>query len=283
MSEQQRQHYLRAFGIESYVPRWVLPGAAESMEHEFGSPVEEGFATGLGEESASQAGEGARLESKSGAARILEAKSPTPDDNRTHRKSREDSTQIPGSARPHRFLLNAWRVGEDLMVLDSGQVGQALPVERLLLNMCRALGYQLTALPAPEVLRWPLLRSGSTGESDRACSVDVQEARAMVQAYLAARHEKQPLAAILLMGADAARNGLPAAEVEPLAEEGMAAVMKALLGKSFPFGIGAIPEEGQGPSAATRTIVLPSLTALLKNPSLKKPTWKAIQHLRLSG
>lgn len=270
MNERQRQDYLQAFGIESYVPRWVLPGAAESEECDLGPLPEETLASEREEQKRPAPASAGPLPVASAAAGLVDEDKSNVARERKPREAQE-------AARPHRFLLSAWRVGEGLMILDSRQTGQALPVEQLLLNICRALGYRLSALPAPEILRWPLSRSAGSQPADPARGV--QDARAMVEAYLSARHEKQPISALLLMGADAARHGLAEAEVEPLAGEGMRAAMPALMGRRFRPGFAAGESNGPVPEA----IVLPSLTALLKRTSLKKPTWKAIQHLRASG
>lgn len=104
-----------------------------------------------------------------------------------------------------KFIFSVWRI-QDVLVLDTRKVREALPTDRLLQNILRAVGYPTAQLPASESLRWPLFtnkRSANTGKSPTDAGMgnaDKEQARAMVQAYISAQHTKAPLKYLFLMG-----------------------------------------------------------------------------------
>ncbi|MEX1031981.1 MAG: hypothetical protein WDZ30_01345 [Cellvibrionaceae bacterium] len=273
MTERLRQHYLRALGIETYVPRQLLPGAAassfsteeiegddlapESTEPMLIVPLE------LDDEpDKSATSSGIRFPDN-----LFEEK----------KKFRQDRQFTPPAsvASEHRFALSVWRIAENVLVLDSRKLKLALPVEQLLLNISHALGFKLATLPRAEVVRWPLSdRSSMPVDSEHS----IAGARAMVQAYLGAQYEKQPFGALLLMGPEAVQHGLAAQDTT--GDDWKPAAMAALLGKLFTLRFGASAPEAD--NAAVQAIALPSLAAMLQDPSLKAETWRAIKYLRVS-
>jgi hypothetical protein len=272
VTEQLRQHYLQAFGIETYVPRWALPGAAALVMFASEAMVEgeaavadcaEAVDADVVEASAALADNSRGV---GGEARVSLA-GDLPGRSKQARESQRSVVEAPLRTAPvHRFVLSAWRILDDVVVLDSRRLKLALPVERLLLNISQALGFGGgTALPPAELLRWPLLDTAASPRPDLVKSV--AEARAMVHAYLAAQNEKQRVKTVLLMGADAARHALSARDFEPGSE------CEEWLGQSF-----TLPLDGD---SSLRAIVLPSLAAMLQHPPLKALTWKAIKHLRV--
>lgn len=294
MTEQLRQHYLKALGIESYLPRWVLPGAAASPACDLPIEEEEQAET----ESSPVAVDvervtAAALAGNAADVRARDEKTPFSDNlfGET-KKARASQRPAPTAlARPtpqHRFTLSAWRIAQSVMVLDSRQLQLALPVEQLLLNMSRALGLAQSGLPRGELLRWPLLENSTDNVAQ-----SVEQARGMVHAYLAAQHDKQPVDTVLLMGRDAARHALSAADFDSVDQAFVEPSITHLLGKTFYVPRGEVvpggqslegnTETGGSETAALRAIVLPSLVALLQKPSLKALVWKAIKPLRVSG
>src|SRR5690606_19629061 len=113
----------------------------------------------------------------------------------------------------------------------------ALPVGRLLHNMVMALGLGSEALASTEPFRWPLTDSAELSRNQ-----SESEARAAVQAFLAARLARQPLTHVWLMGAPAVRFGLH--------REQQTEAFRDLLGKSLTLDI-----EG----TSLEAIALPSL------------------------
>lgn len=270
MNESLRQHYLHALGIESYVPRWVLPGAAESPRlapepDELLSDAE------AAPPAAAMTAPSATL--GSGAGELLKQ---TVAPQRPARKL-VDSEGSP-RAQVHQFALNYWRLGANVAVLDSRQAGAALPTEQLLLNIGAALQLPHLSLTPALVINWPPPGAATTA-ADLAQSIS--EARAMLHAFLAAQHEKQPLRAVLLMGAAAIYHGLSEAELGDAVPSDRAALAE-ILGRGFALSLrdGAAGEAA--PVQQVEAIALPGLAAMLKNPALKAAAWKALKHLRQS-
>lgn len=258
--EQLRQHYLEAMGIESYVPRWPLPGAAASPVP-LDEPVNDEFG---GEELESVqhsapvqpdvAAIAAGLKPASGARPRIEVELEAEERNP---RAATPATEA-AATRPLRFTLNVWQVSEHILVLDSRQ-DLALPVGRLLHNMATALGFGSDGVSAPENFRWPL-----TDGAERDAGQSESDARAGVQAFLAARAARRPLRYVLLMGAPAVRFALHKNQ-QP---DGS---FRALLGKTLPLEIDGVHLEA---------IALPSLANMLQYPESKAAVWAAIKHLR---
>src|SRR5690606_8605910 len=112
-------------------------------------------------------------------------------------------------ARKHSFVLAYWRLSPELVVLDSRSAAHALPTEQLLGNISMALG--LGGAPgSPDLLRWPPAQASVL---PRDVLEDREAGRNMVQAFLAAQHERQPITTVLLMGATAAQQVLAAEDL----------------------------------------------------------------------
>lgn len=257
MAEQLRQHYLQALGIETYVPRWVLPGAAASPVCEIETAAADDESTAVNSPEpvnaelvadAAMAGSAAGVTAGSTASADIvskDVKRPLSDSvlgetKKNRERPRLGATAPARTAPEHRFVLSAWRIADDVMVLDSRQSKLALPVDQLLLNMTRALGFG-SLLPQPELLRWPLLDSSAW--SSEGIAESVENARAMVHAYLTAQQEKQAIRTLLLMGGDALRHGLLARDFDSAGEavnaDGRVTKNAArLLGKSFSLPLG---------------------------------------------
>ena len=214
MHEAQRLTYLAHLGIDHYVARKPLQGAAPSVM----PPVVVDEATPHLQEM------------------VAESVSTV---------ERQQQVPIKPQTETIRFSLHCWRIGDDLLVLDTHEPGAALPTDTLLLNIVRSIGYPLQQLPQSEPLRWPLF------ENDQQAN-DENQARAMVQAYIQAQLSKQPANHLLLMGADAAKFTLDTFDG-----------WQSVRGKHF--------QQWQ-----STLIVIPSLAEMLREPLLKRLAWEAI-------
>ncbi|MBU3071083.1 hypothetical protein KOI40_14760 [Aestuariicella sp. G3-2] len=295
MNEIQRQQYLDALGIDSYMPRWILPVApapvscepvlpvndapsleatpvsVPSVDEHTGSPAvtasntREATATG---ETAAPATAGTVVSSLAEIVDKVKAPaspaSPVTDSSGSlgsAGKATPEQQTTAVEVDPH-FSLSLWRVSEDLVIVDSRHAELALPTEPLLANILFALGLPRQPLARAEVLRWPMYdhRLAPKGEA---------AARETVLAMLEGKLEAQPARYLLLMGAEACHFVLPA---DLLPENGDAEVSyKAMQGRALTIE-----------ALQATAIVVPSLCDMLQQPELKAVTWRSIQPLRQS-
>ncbi|MCW8196146.1 hypothetical protein F6455_15240 [Proteobacteria bacterium 005FR1] len=277
MNEVLRQQYLQALGIESYLPRWILPAAAESAllpPEALAEPEVLAEAEPL--PSAESAPVQSAALSPTGEANVvgespLKEKVELAQERPARRAAERTATEKPLL---HQFTLNYWRLGPDIGVLDSRQPASALPTEQLLMNMGAALGRSLSLTP-PATITWPSLGASPVAADT---SQSVREAREMLHAFLAAQHERQALKAIWLMGASAIYHGLSAVDIGDAGLKDRAAIARAL-GNKFSL---TLPAES-GAEQTIELVALPGLAAMLSKPALKAIAWNAIKHLRVSG
>ncbi|GAA5317526.1 MAG: hypothetical protein AseanaTS_27310 [Candidatus Pelagadaptatus aseana] len=284
VNETQRQQYLEAIGIDSYMPRWLLPVAPEPVRCEapvVAEPevVESGAVKPEVAAESAQQSESAGLDSvdairpEAAVAESAAVQKPVSkpdikpaiellDDAAVESKPLPSVEVVPqGESIEASFALGLWRVSEDLLVVDSRQAELALPVDTLLSNILAALGYPRVALPKLEVVRWPY---GGNAFSDKSA----QAARHMMSAMMTAKLEQQPVKYLLLLGDSACHYLLPDG-IEGLGETAEVSY-SGLLGK-------AVRLDDWNCSA----IVAPSLAEMLQQPELKAVAWDAIQPLRL--
>lgn len=246
MDERRRQSYLQALGVESYFPRWLLPGAAPSPlcpETRSEGPVPEQEIPAPGPSTSPSASHGIQS--------LLTAEKP----------------QSPRPAQPAapadeprqtvRFEFTVWRLGDKLLALESRQPAAALPTARLLENIATALGCGKPV--RGDRLFWP--RGGSPPRDD------LPEAQAMVQTYLLGHAERQPFTQLLLLGPQVARYSLPPETVQDMGE--------ALEQPGFTTAV-TLEEP------ACQAIVIPGLVEMLRQPSLKAAAWQALQPFRVA-
>lgn len=266
MNERQRTAYLEAMGIQAFVPRWVLPAAAPSRQAPLPEPEPLAAADAvpseelaLDEAAVVQAnGEPRKAPNQrvagvvSGIMGELAGREPAPvepkaDPATSQAKRVLDVLAEPVPTETVHFSLCLWRVTDALMVIDSHQTKQALPTNVLLSNILFAKGLR-ASLPRPEVLNWPVpgVVEGEGGWT---------HAREMVQAFLNARFERQPVQAVWLMGEPAYR-AVCSAEGNYQESTGQLRDLAAL---------------------GCLAVILPSLTDMLRSPSLKAPAWQAIK------
>ncbi len=288
MNELQRQQYLDALGIDSYMPRWVLPMApapvlcqpVTAQPERAGSVPPQPVATEVMAQTTPAPAERVESAALTASAPQSEASATVADARQvlaamaTPTPAAEPSTDTgvagravaplsaaTANAETPRFALSLWRIGASLMVIDSRQAELALPTEPLLSNILLALGFPQQRLPRAEVMRWPMYENHLAPQGEEA-------ARETIVAMLEALLEQQPVPYLLLMGADACHYVLPPGLVDGevrtqrfAAAQGQTLTLEALNSKA---------------------IVVPSLCDMLQDTSLKASCWQAIQPLRQS-
>lgn len=269
MNEQRRMQYLDAMGIDMFVPRFVLAGAALSSQCELpvakqaaapaaakgvasvldGIGGDIGGAVGGSVGSAAAANEPAQERtSRAPLGLVSEPEKPKPQKSASSTVSSiladlQAKTVVKPSAK---FFLQLWRVHADLLVVDSRKPGQALPTDTLLTNILKAYGQLPQSLPRAEKLQWPMVDDATKDHSWTA-------AQEMVQSFLEGRLLSNPVKHILLFGDDAIRAVLG----------GDAEQSKA-------------PQEcfhRPADAFACEAYCMPSLGEILLQPLLKRPVW----------
>ena len=253
MNEKQRLTYLNHLGIDNYVARRPLKGAAPSVvpptSLDSSIPTEQEIITELVKVKSPV--EDRKLQEKpeivSYSASTSSVSTEAEVDN-IGTASGESGASLKSQSETIRFALNCWRISDDLLALDSREPGAALPTDTLLLNIVRSIGYPMEQLPQSELLRWPLFSHDQNAN-------DEHQARAMVHAYVQAQASKKPAKYLFLMGTAAARFTLEGFNDWQNVE-----------GKTF--------QQWQ-----MNLIVIPSLADMLREPLLKRVTWEAIKSL----
>lgn len=283
MNEVQRLQYLDAMGIDTYMPRWVLPNAPAAVLCE---PVT--LQSNLGEaavadtDQVSGVGNRAHKLSTRMAARvddvlsIVSTSSPANSGQEVMPLKENHETAVPQSGATSemtvridadvRFSLSFWRISDEVLVVDSRHSELALPTESLLGNILLALGHNTPIIPRAEVISWPMFENVSAPQGEAA-------AREAIAAMLEGMLEFHPIKYCLLMGEEAGYFVLPAESILALPQSehsSRAEVFSLCLGKTFPLA-----------SLNATAIIVPSLAAMLQEPGLKAVTWKSIQPLRL--
>lgn len=209
MNELQRQHYLSALGVDTYMPRWHLPFAPHSVvcelpvaaidtqvsitiENKVESTIAQVQPTPVTKTQSSEASPvnnlmGDILETKkivkpsavpTGAADIL---------------AQLNTKPVTIDA----FSLSIWRPVDGVMIIDSRNTKLALPTELLLNNILRSIFSNQALKPQEEVLRWPMIENSFAKRT-------ADDARTELQTWLSVQNEIRPIRYLWLMGANAA-------------------------------------------------------------------------------
>lgn len=283
MIEQRRAHYLSLLDIDQYVPRRLLSAAPvpvllEPIEETASPPqtelqhsentaeqVRSSEASGVTSHEANKevnkvVSEIAVLErfeeeDKPVQQRDEERNSERDEekDKKIHADTENTIEPVTGDVKPLAFVLSVWRIHDQLLVIDTRQPATAYPTDRLLQNMLRAMGYSLAQLPPSETLRWPIFthqRIKPLSEKE-----EIEQASAMVQAFISAQLSKQAVKGIVCMGETAAR-----------------------FCSNTPLDTTFIDGENE-----LKLAVTPSLHEMLQEPMLKADAWKALQTLCASA
>ncbi|WP_444940053.1 hypothetical protein ACJJI3_13725 [Microbulbifer sp. ZKSA004] len=252
MNELQRAEYLSVLGVPSYVPRFVLPLAPDPRQAELPPaeeaagtqqpPVASGIAQNPLPHSAGQIIT-QPVQSPERNARVLDEISALTGQTK---RPQETVAVTPAPVAPPQhsvkpFVLNCWRIGEELLAVDSHEPGAALPLEALFNNILRALHWH--QLPRQqERLQWPLT------ENRFGPAEDASQARDTFSSWLEASYSRMPVKSIWLMGSEAQDFCTP------------------------------IPLESQVVEwQKARLISMPSLSQLLRAPELKRPLWNLLR------
>ena len=273
INERQRMQYLEAFGVESYMPRFLLPTAPPIRRCAEVPAIVPGNSRGDAEAIAPKPA----VSSPVAVAKEQVEQKPAPISPSVTNLEPVAEPEISLSATPvarevgtivsHAsasghvaetvtFCLRVWRLA-DLLVADSHDVKQALPVETLLNNVLFALGYRGLSLPRAEVFQWPLIRNRYADNS-------AQAARSAVSAMLNAVLDEGESTKLLLLGNAACTYGLP----QKLWESPQSSSYEKCIGHCH-------TETGLA------IAVTPSLADMLLQPDQKAVAWEALKHLRI--
>lgn len=274
MNELVRMQYLDALGIDSFVPRLVLPAAKASMHCELPVASEndidvqasggldvlptahslESELSGAPVSAAKPVAAGAFVKSLLEPAKPSAAKRPARMEADSTRPVAIPATlksliepQAPSEHKALRFQLNFWHQPHGLSVLDTREPRAALPTTALLHNIYSVFSPD-THLPQGDLIQWPLIESSIPNPGE------LQDARDLTQAFLASRCQAAAPKLLLVMG-DTAMQMLHDGNKTP--HHG------ALLNSS---------------DLNCPAIYLPSLSQLLKEPVLKRLLWPAVSH-----
>ncbi len=248
MNEYQRQAYLDALGMEQYVPRWLMPHAPVPSACEL--PV---MAPEPSQKTASQppVSTPAPAAGPQPVADFLDDMRRPPEKPRRRETESTPVAPAPTEAVRERiapFTLSIWRSPLPVLVVDARQPRAAMPTDRLLRNLLQALAPHDSQRVSEEVLPWPLV-------NQKAVRLTAEDARAELSTWLETELTNRPVRHLLLMGEAASRFLLP--EDKHYQE---------VLWQSLSLA----PEN-------LSTLVAPSLLELLRDPSLKRPLWQALQ------
>ena len=260
MIEQQRLHYLASLGIDAYVPRRILANAAVSSELvacEFEPEITEPQVI---THSTVDALTTEPIEAATAPENIVEIDDAQVEQNAPPLRD-SAAEQAPVIAQPSpkiantplRFALSLWVIAPQLVVIDTRRTGSALPTDKLLQNLLRAMGYPLAQLPPSELIRWPIFKNDPQANNS-------EEAFAMVQANIHARCSQGIDMQLMVMGETAAQFIVSHHEHY----------------QSYEQSIGQAIQSEKGQYTAT---ILPSLVELLEEPSKKALVWQAVQPL----
>ena len=256
MNELQRQVYLSALGVDSYMPRWHLPYAAQSCLCEF-PPLDVVESFDVASEKVSQAPivTATKLSSPDAASPVNHL---IGDIFQTKKAAKVSSLPIsaadilaqldtkPVALDP--FRLSIWRPVNGAMVIDSRNTQLALPTELFLANILRSIFHSQPLAMQEEVLRWPMIEK-SFAKPTR------QDACNELQTWLTVQHEIRPLKFLFLLGENAASYFLP----------------ENTQFNDYLFQVSRLAEP------IVTALVLPSLNELLQNPTLKQKLFFAIR------
>ena len=258
INELQRQTYLSALGVDTYMPRWHLPFAPVSVACLLPAAVVSDEAPAaihfspissdiIAPQAPSLSAEGGATPINSLISDFFETKKVS----KIESPSRQAVAPLVAAAPLQTiaaFSLSVWRPIEGLMIVDSRNTQLALPTDALLKNIFRHLHPQLAANFKEEVLRCPMIENSFAKRT-------ADDARAELQTWLSVQCEIRPFQYLWLMGENA---------------------VKYLLADA-----GDMQDKYWQSSAiadsSVQALLLPSLNELLMNPLLKKSLFSALR------
>lgn len=259
MYEQTRQQYLDALGVQTYMPKWILPSAPLPVQCDLAAVRQVALAVER-QPKLPLSVVSAQSETSSDSAQTSESVEGLLQSMLLTRKSTDiakPTAALTGlsllakqqlQANVHSFALNLWQC-TGLIVVADRQVEKALPVSVLLNNILVALGRSLHDTQKAEIIKWPL---------ENLSAVQAGPADAYLKSILSARRLAGQETTLLCFGEQSCVNFL-GQDVALYTQQEVALTDKAPL-----------PALG-----------LPSLETLIETPSLKAQVWNAISYLRL--
>ena len=260
MNELQRQYYLSALGVDTYMPRWHLPFAPISVLCKL--PVAAVETSTLEPLQVKPEPPSAPTYSQPVLKTINSDMSPANnligDMLDAKKAGRPASAPVsaadilaqldtkPVSIEP--FSLSIWRPLDGVMIIDSRNTKLALPTELLLNNILRSIFSTQAIKPQEEVLRWPMIENSFTKRSKF-------DARTELQTWLSVQHEIRPIRYLWLMGSNAATYLLPESVEYRVCIFNKIALLESTV----------------------NSLILPSLNELLQKPSAKKQLFSALR------
>ncbi|BBM00660.1 hypothetical protein [Microbulbifer sp. GL-2] len=250
MNELQRAEYLSVLGVASYVPRFVLPLAPEPRQAQL-PPAEDALpqlrqavaapASPL-LQSVAQIVSAPTQQGRGASASAPDITVLTRPDESVSSAQPVLVTQVaPPRQEVQPFVLNCWRIGEELLAVDNHEPGAALPLDALFGNIIRAMNWH--QLPRHgERLYWPM------AENRFGPAADASEARDTFSSWLEASCARHPVKSIWLMGSEAQKFCTPL----PLSDT---------------------VNNWQG----VRVLAMPSLSQLLQKPDRKRKLWQLLR------
>lgn len=257
MSELQRQHYLSALGIDTYMPRWQLPFAPVSVACEIASSADELNSTPLETNR-----EPLQTERVPVSSDNVDVSRPMQTDNvlsSIFESTKNPRAQVVNAAdilaqlneKPaniESFSLSIWRPVDGLMIVDSRNSKLALPTELLLNNIIRSFFSNQSLTPKEEILRWPMIENSFAKRT-------ANDARLELQTWLSVQHEIRSIRHLWLMGSNAATYLLP----EQASFNTLIFHSASLLDSTL------------------NALILPSLNDILQKPTYKQKIFAAIR------
>jgi hypothetical protein len=259
MNELQRQHYLSALGVDTYMPRWHLPFAPQSNVCEL--PV-------IPNDVQASANMETKVESVTSQIQLVQViktlsneaspvnhlmgdiletkkavKSVALTTNAADILAQLNTKPITIDA----FSLSIWRPVEGVMIIDSRNTKLALPTELLLNNILRSVFSNQALKPQEEVLRWPMIENSFAKRT-------ADDARTELQTWLSVQHELRPIRYLWLMGSNATTY---------LVQQQISVADTIFQSVTLADPI-------------IQALNLPSLNELLQNPSTKKTLFSAL-------
>lgn len=256
MNELQRQLYLSALGVDTYMPRWQLAFAPVSIACTL--PVFSESPISIENTSNIQNVPPviSRVNHQTDNNAITSINSLISDIFNTKKivkaetSVKESDSQLAKMAVTSiidAFSLSVWRPFDGLMIVDSRNTKLALPTDALLKNLFRHMFSQSSCLFKEEVLRCPMIENSFAKRT-------AEDARAELQTWLSVQCEIRPIKYLWLMG-DNATNYIATKSANE----------SSRLWQLCPVADSNI-----------QALILPSLNELLMNPSLKKSLFTAI-------
>lgn len=259
MNEIQRMQYLSALDVDTYMPRFILPNAAEVKLCQL--PVATAASVAINDaspevnhQSHSASFTPSNDAIKAAADVLASLGTPAKPTAKSSLKAEQKPAEQPYSTLTPAveptvaiapFSLSLHRIGR-LLIIDTRHIEMPLPTDRLVANIALALGYKQHDQAMAEILNWPFSAVNAV--------MDVESARIDLQAFLHGRVLNSDLDTLLLLGASAAKYILPQ-DCEYMPN----------LYKKIDL-----------PEFSVNALVAPSLNEVLQKPALKESLWRAI-------